>query len=105
MTASKDPQAVVVAASEALKPSPRRLAKAQIIVAACCFAAVMLLATSVLSLYALLNARHDRQTDFNRQFNAGLCSVVDFTADPRVKPDAKEIRFRQHYGCKPRSVK
>lgn len=104
MTSTKDPQAVVTAASVALSPSPRKLARAQIVIAACCFAAVLLLASSVLSLYALLNARHDRQVDFNRHFDAGLCAAIDFAADPRVKPDAQEIRFRQHYGCKTRSA-
>jgi hypothetical protein len=104
MSASKDPQAVVTAASEALKPSPRRLARAQVAIAACCFAAVLLLAASILSLWALLGHRHEAQVDFNRRFNAGLCQVVEFVADPSTPPDGSEVRFRQHYGCPPRSV-
>lgn len=99
-----DPDAVIDAAVQALKPSPRRLARVQVWVAACCLLAVGLLVSSVLSLYALLGQRHERQVDFNRSFNAGLCQVVDFLADPHVAPDAHEIRFREHYGCKPRSV-
>lgn len=101
----KDPAAVVDAAADALAPSPRRVARAQVVIAALAFVVVTLLVVMVLSLYALLDSRHDAQVDFNRRFDAGLCQAIDFAADPKQPVTPRELAFRHHFGCKSRVAK